>query len=165
MILRQLALAACGACLLSTPAQAQQAEAAGGPLRFVGGGGERLNFVVGELPAVRPVRPVEVWEWTMYRNDRTAGQLSYDAAAFRVRVDCRTGTRLVLAAELFKDGEHVLRLDDELTAVETPAPGTLFYATYRMACEPGFHLLGNTDPQVDHRAGRALADRYFAANP
>lgn len=164
MILRQLALAACGACLMSTPTLAQQAEAAGGPLRFVGGNRDGLTFVVGALPETRPVKPVEVWEWTMYRNDRAGGELSYDASAFRVRIDCRTGTRQVVAAELFKDGEHLLRLV-ESAAIETPAPESLQYSTFRMACEPGFHLLGGTDPQADHRAARALADRYFAANP
>ncbi len=124
MTLRLLTIAACGVCLLSTPTQAQVAEAAGGPLRFVGGSNDILNFVVGRLPQTGPPRTVEVWEWSMYRNDRTAGPLSFDAAAFRVRIDCGTGTRQVVAAELFKDGEYLYRLV-EPTAVETPTPTSL----------------------------------------
>ena len=160
---RLIALAVCGACLLATPTQAQEAEAAGGPLRFSGGASDMLNFVVGPLPATPPTTPVEVWEWTMYRNDRTAGDMSFDAAAYRVRIDCGTGARQVLAAELFKDGGHLFRLVAS-AATEPSPPGTLYYNTVRMACEPGYHLVVRETPP-DHRAARTLADRYFAANP
>lgn len=163
MILRRLALAACGACLLSTPAQAQQAEAAGGPLRLAGITDNYLSFVAGKGPAVRPTRPVEVWEWTFFKNDHTVGSLTFDTAAFRVRIDCQAVTRQIIASEAFNDGELLLSVA-EANPVVTIEPGTAHFMTVRAACEPGYQVSGVATPS-SHRVARVLVDRYFAANP
>tara|TARA_R110000782_G_scaffold266541_1_gene361066 strand:- start:144 stop:635 length:492 start_codon:yes stop_codon:yes gene_type:complete len=163
MILRQLALAACGACLISTPALAQQAEAAGGPLRLAGITDGHLSFVAGEGPTVRPTRPVDVWEWNFYKNDQTVGNYRLDTAAFRYRIDCQAGTRQNLASEVFNDGVHLVSVAESAPVV-TFEPGTAAFMTFRAACEPGFHMPGVATPS-HHRVARVLVDRYFAANP
>jgi|GEM_PF-3254517 len=162
MSVRTVLLAVVGACLLCAPAQAQNAEAAGGSLRFAGGSSGSLNFVVTDPPRVRPTGPIEIWEWTFYRNERTAGHLSFDTGAYRVRIDCQAGTRQVLGAELFRDGEHLLSLDEAAPAA-TIASGTVQYGTVQMACEPGFAAGREAVP--DHRAARARVDQYYRANP
>lgn len=143
----------------ASPGLAQQAEAAGGPLREAGGTADLFAMVVATPPATRPTRPVEAWEWQFYRDNRTLAGATADTIAFRVMIDCQAETRQPLAAEAFLDGARVS--GRAMTVEPQPTtPGTVSHRTIRIACEPGFAADRATYP--DHRAARASADRHFS---
>jgi hypothetical protein len=133
-------------------AEQLSAEATGGPLRETGGvEGEVIFMVSGEIPRARPTAPVEVWEWQFWP-DQTG--------AFRVRVNCQTGTSQNLIVERYLNG----RLDGrrELTVPPvTPPAGSTGAATVQMVCEPG--PADQQRSHADFRTARAQMDRYFAA--
>lgn len=162
MPIRLLLTAIVGACLACTPALAQQAEAAGGPLREAGGSTTAFTMVAGDIPIVRPTTPVEVWQWDFYRTPLTVAGRTWDTAAMRVRIDCQGGTRQILDSEGFLDGEQVLRLTDD-GPVERSTPGTQGHRVVQIACEPGFADRRPTHP--DHRQARTHMDRYYASHP
>jgi len=142
----------------ASPGMAQQAEAAGGPLREAGGTGDMFAMVVVVPPATRPTRPVEAWEWQFYRETRPLGAVTADTIAFRVLIDCEEETRQPLASEAFLDDARVS--GRAMTVEPQPTtPGSVSHRIVRMACEPGFAAERGT--YRDHRAARASADRHF----
>lgn len=64
-------------------------------------------MIAGELPEAAPETPVDVWMWTFFKSIRTVRDISFDAAAKLMRVDCRERTLQSQRVELFLEDRQV----------------------------------------------------------
>ena len=156
---RPFRLAAALALGASTAA-AQNAEQAGGPLHVVGSSSEVVVMIAGELPEVAPETPVDVWMWSFYNSIGTVREISFDANASLLRVDCRAGSLQSQRLELFLEDSQVAG-ETSAGPIETPVADTLPHLVMMDICDPSQRVaLGS--PLPDHRAARAAVRHHFA---
>ena len=63
-------------------------------------------MIAGELPEAAPETPVDVWMWTFFKSIRTVRDISFDAAAKLMRVDCRERTLQSQRVELCQSARN-----------------------------------------------------------
>lgn len=83
-------------------------------------------MIAGELPEAAPETAVDVWMWTFFKSIRTVRDISFDAAAQLMRVDCRARTSQSQRLELFLEDRQVAG-ETGAEPIETPEAGTFHY--------------------------------------
>lgn len=141
------------AVVSTTPAVAQDALSAAGPLRIAAVGPTRVVMVQGV------VTDPFVWEWTFLNEEVTEDGKPFDTVAVSVIYDCALRTRRALMSETYLDGQYVsdVPLYEEPVAIPQ---GTLADGALGVICEPEANADGATFPNMgsartamDGRAG------------
>lgn len=158
---RRSVLACVAAVMVCTPSSifAQEAERAGGPLHVVGSNPTVVAMIAGELPEVAPETPVDVWMWSFYNSIGTVRDISFDANASLMRVDCRARTLQSQRLELFLEDRQVAG-ETSAGPVETPESDTLPHLAMVDICVPSQRVVLGS-PLPDHRAARAAVWHHF----
>lgn len=117
------------------------------------------TMIAGELPEAAPETPVDVWMWTFFKSIRTVRDISFDAAAKLMRVDCRERTLQSQRVELFLEDRQVAG-ETGAEPIETPEAGTFHYFVMMDICVPSQRVALDA-PFPDHRTARAAVRRHF----
>lgn len=111
------------------------------------------TMIAGELPEAAPETAVDVWMWTFFKSIRTVRDISFDAAAQLMRVDCRARTSQSQRLELFLEDRQVAG-ETGAEPIETPEAGTFHYFVMMDICVPSQRVALDA-PFPDHRTARA----------
>lgn len=160
---RRSGLACVAAVMVCTPSSifAQEAERAGGPLHVVGSNPTMVAMIAGELPEAAPETPVDVWMWYFFESIGTARDISFDASAQLMRVDCRAGSLQSQRLELFLENRQVAG-ETSAGSIVTPEADTLPHLVIMDICVPSQRVALGA-PLLDHRAARAAARHHFSS--
>ncbi|WP_367715028.1 hypothetical protein AB2N04_13995 [Nitratireductor sp. GISD-1A_MAKvit] len=158
---RRSVLACVAAVMVCTPSSsfAQEAERAGGPLHVVGSNPTVVVLIAGELPETAPETPVDVWIWSFYNSIGTVRDISFDANASLMRVDCQARTLQSQRLELFLEDRQVAG-ETSAGPIETPGTDTLPHMLMMDICVPSQRVALDA-PFPDHRIARAAVRRHF----
>jgi len=141
----------------AAPAIAQQAERAGGPLRYAGSSSKAVYFIVGPTNPPRSGTFV-IWQWRFPRHP--VGLV--DASALQMVIDCRRNTRQITLIETYgKTGfRKAMPPSASAAATAVPTPKTTGAATQKEACEP--YTFAKRLRINNYRRARAVVDRMEA---